>query len=190
MVIYGYQNHIKGEEMPINQSTFFHCPRWNELPEESLFNRQVVSYINQIFQQIGVEEDLITMNMVQNYSKWQMIPKMQGRKYHREHIAYLIVMTTYKQVLQLEDIKRGADLILRLMDTQQGYDRFAASIENALNGLLQALSRGDQLTFDGQVVEKHSEGIQVLSNAVALKLLGTLIIREDGLENLKEKYHV
>lgn len=173
-----------------NKLTHFHCPRWHELPDIPIFNREVVAFINHIFQQMVPDEELITTTMIQNYSKWHMIPKVPGRKYHKEHVAYLIVLTTYKQVLQLEDIKRGVDLLLQLMTIEEGYNRFAQSIEISINGLLEAVRRGGNLTFDGQIVPKHSEGLQVVSNAVALKLLGTMIIRENGLDELKEKYDV
>lgn len=173
-----------------NSNIYFQCPKWSELPDKSLFNREVVAFINRIFQQIIDDDVFITSTMIQNYSKWQMIPKMQGRKYHKEHIAYLIVLTAYKQVMQLDDVKQGAALLLKLMEIEEGYNRFAQSLERSVNGLLDSVRSGGQLTFEGQTVEKNSEGLQVLSNAVALKLFGTIIIRENGLQRLKEKYHV
>lgn len=120
-------------------------PRWEELPSLNLYMDQVVAYINDTLaflladpngqSQKGKKEDrMLTSAMINNYVKQHFIPKPEKKRYHREHIACLMVYALFKQVLPLTDIQKGVYLQLELSDHdfQKAYDRFCEQIELSL----------------------------------------------------------
>ena len=94
---------------------------------------QVLSYMDRQVIRFG-EDDALTAAMVNNYTKSGLVPRAEGKKYSREHLAYLTAICVLKRVLSAKDI----DLLLReeLRDDRQveeGYAAFCASLDNALN---------------------------------------------------------
>lgn len=164
----------------------FHCPRWDELPSEPLFNRDLVAYVNRILNNILFDNDYLTQTMVQNYSKWGVIPKIHGRKYERQHVAYLIIITIYKQVLSLDDLKEGLRLQLNLMTLEEAYDSFAYILEQALKTVFQGVFTQAPLAIDSQIIIKDAEGVSLIANTYAQKLLGSMIIQSGGYQKMKE----
>ncbi len=120
----------------------FHLPRWEELPSLNLYMDQVVAYINETLEFLlvdpntqaskGKKEDrLLTSAMINNYVKQHFIPKPEKKRYHREHLACLMVYALFKQVLPLTDIQKGVYLQLALCEHnfQVAYDTFCQQVE-------------------------------------------------------------
>ena len=62
---------------------------WETLPDFPLYMDQVLSYMER--QTIRLDEsDALTASMVNNYTKNALVPRAEGKKYNREHLAYLI----------------------------------------------------------------------------------------------------
>ena len=106
---------------------------WDQLPDFALYMDQVLSYMDRQVIRFG-EDDALTAAMVNNYTKSGLVPRAEGKKYSREHLAYLTAICVLKRVLSAKDI----DLLLReeLRDDRQveeGYATFCASLDNALN---------------------------------------------------------
>ena len=106
---------------------------WDQLPDFALYMDQVLSYMDRQVIRFG-EDDALTAAMVNNYTKSGLVPRAEGKKYSREHLAYLTAICVLKRVLSAKDI----DLLLReeLRDDRQveeGYAAFCASLDNALN---------------------------------------------------------
>lgn len=106
---------------------------WDQLPDFALYMDQVLSYMDRQVIRFG-EDDALTAAMVNNYTKSGLVPRAEGKKYSREHLAYLTTICVLKRVLSAKDI----DLLLReeLRDDRQveeGYAAFCASLDNALN---------------------------------------------------------
>ena len=106
---------------------------WEQLPDFALYMDQVLSYMDRQVIRFG-EDDALTAAMVNNYTKSGLVPRAEGKKYSREHLAYLTAICVLKRVLSAKDI----DLLLReeLRDDRQveeGYAAFCASLDNALN---------------------------------------------------------
>ena len=106
---------------------------WDQLPDFALYMDQVLSYMDGQVIRFG-EDDALTAAMVNNYTKSGLVPRAEGKKYSREHLAYLTAICVLKRVLSAKDI----DLLLReeLRDDRQveeGYAAFCASLDNALN---------------------------------------------------------
>ncbi len=162
----------------------FHCPRWSELPEQPLLSSAVVEYICQKLAPIMNGESAITGTMIQNYRKWGFLPKTVGKKYDREQIALLIVISVYKNVIDIKDIKNGVDLQLKLTKTENAYNSFATALETALNHTFYPVI--NQVPVLHSKIDATAEhlAITLLANAFSLKLLSHIIIKESGYKNL------
>ncbi|MDO5040584.1 MAG: DUF1836 domain-containing protein [Peptoniphilus sp.] len=165
----------------------FHCPRWEEIPEKGLFNQEVVNYIAEILRPVMWEEFPITATMIQNYTKLGFLPKREGRKYNRVQVAYLIVIAVYKQVLNIGEVKQGVELQLELMQVDKAYDTFAQSFEKALKSVFGYMVEEDRTCMGGFEVHEEELGVESIANAFAFKLLGRMILRQQGFKNL-DKY--
>ncbi len=80
-------------------------PLWEELPDIELYMDQVISIITKYFE--NPESDkIITPSMVNNYVKLGTIPAPVKKKYSREHLAYLFMVCTLKQTLDMSTIQK------------------------------------------------------------------------------------
>lgn len=164
----------------------FHCPRWEELPEEELFNKELVDYINDKLRWLYLGQDALTPTMVQNYSKWEVIPKISGRKYGRKQIACLMVVCVFKSVLDINEIKSGIELQLKLMDISASYNYFARLIEESLRRVFLYAFENKEIVLDKIQLNKGAEGLELVANAFSCQLLGRMIINNGGYKNLEE----
>ena len=106
---------------------------WEQLPDFALYMDQVLSYMDRQVIRFG-EDDALTAAMVNNYTKSGLVPRADGKKYGREHLAYLTAICVLKQVMSTRDM----DLLIKeeLRDERSvsdGYAAFCASLDKALN---------------------------------------------------------
>lgn len=106
---------------------------WEQLPDFALYMDQVLSYMDRQVIRFG-EEDALTAAMVNNYTKSGLVPRAEGKKYSREHLAYLTAICVLKRVMSARDM----DLLLREelqgeRGVPDGYAAFCASLDKALN---------------------------------------------------------
>ena len=105
---------------------------WDQLPDFALYMDQVLSYMDR--QVIRVDEDDgLTAAMVNNYTKSGLVPRAVGKKYTREHLAYLTAICVLKRVMSTRDM----DLLIKEelqgeRPVPEGYAAFCASLDKAL----------------------------------------------------------
>lgn len=76
---------------------------WNELPDIALYMDQVISYLPR--QSIAFHErESMTSAMVNNYIKDGLLPRADGKRYSRTHLAYLTAISDLKQVLSVKEM--------------------------------------------------------------------------------------
>lgn len=76
--------------------------KWENIPDIDLYMDQVLSYMTR--QHVGLElDESITSAMVNNYMKKDLLPRAKGKKYDRQHIAYLTAICLLKQVISVSD---------------------------------------------------------------------------------------
>ena len=76
---------------------------WNELPDIALYMDQVISYLPR--QHIRLDDsEAMTSAMVNNYIKDGLLPRAEGKRYGRTHLAYLTAISALKQVLSVKDM--------------------------------------------------------------------------------------
>ena len=105
---------------------------WDQLPDFSLYMDQVLAYIDRQIIPYD-EEDTLTAAMVNNYTKSGLVPRAEGKRYHREHLAYLTGICVLKHVLSTRDM----DMLIREelagnLTVEEGYNAFCDSLDHAL----------------------------------------------------------
>ena len=107
---------------------------WDQLPDFALYMDQVLSYMDRQVIPYG-EDDALTASMVNNYTKSGLVPRAEGKKYGKEHLAYLTGICVLKHVLTTRDM----DLLIREEleggghTVEDGYAAFCDSLARALS---------------------------------------------------------
>lgn len=107
---------------------------WEAFPDIGLYMDQIISYMPRQLIHYG-EGDLLTSAMVNNYIKDGLLPRAEGKRYSRSHLAYLTAICVLKQVLSVKEIRL---LIAAGTEHKQGdphalYDYFCRQLDSALN---------------------------------------------------------
>ena len=108
---------------------------WEQLPDFSLYMDQVLSYMDRQVIRFD-EDDGLTAAMVNNYTKSGLVPRAEGKKYNRDHLAYLTAICVLKRVMSTRDM----DLLIREelqgdRPISDGYAAFCGSLNKALNAV-------------------------------------------------------
>ncbi|NTV91339.1 MAG: DUF1836 domain-containing protein, partial [Clostridiales bacterium] len=104
---------------------------WTEFPDIGLYKDQVVSYMHR--QLINFEDDgQMTSAMVNNYIKDKLLPKADGKKYTREHLAGLTEICLLKQVLSVRDTGYLLQRELDVGGHEDFYTRFRQILDSEL----------------------------------------------------------
>lgn len=132
----------------------FKLPRWEQIPTLGLYMDQVVTVIEHALSPlIGFNgEAIITPSMINNYVKLGMVHKPDKKKYSREHIASLIVITILKQATAIGDIRLGIDTVLKSGDKAVCYDSFCDYVERSIQIVAQSVLVTEQ---EGENTEIH-----------------------------------
>ncbi len=72
---------------------------WEQLPDLGLYMDQVITYLERYND--GSGDKPMTPSMINNYVKAQIIPRPDGKKYNREHLASLMILSGIKQIVPL-----------------------------------------------------------------------------------------
>jgi hypothetical protein len=104
---------------------------WNEFPDISLYKDQVLTYMERQLIHFS-EEDRITSAMINNYIKAKLIPRAEGKKYTREHLAGLTEIGLLKQVLTVEDTGYLLQQELETAGPEDFYRKFRQVLDQSL----------------------------------------------------------
>ena len=114
---------------------------WDQLPDFPLYMDQVLSYMErQVFR--FEEGDGRTSAMRNKNTKSGLVPRAEGKKYNREHLAYLTFICILKQVMSSRDM----DLLIRTelagdRPVEDGYGAFLHSLDGALTATAGEMER-------------------------------------------------
>lgn len=99
-------------------------PHWQLLPDIGLYMDQVMTLMERVFEHVP-GAGAVTKSMVNNYVKAGLIRRPSGKKYDRDQLAQLIMISVLKQALSMEEI---ACVLSELcaQDVETGYARFCA----------------------------------------------------------------
>ena len=128
----------------IDEIMEFKMPRYEKLPRMNLYLEQVIEEVVFILEPIfgDNEEKWITRTMVGNYVKQGLIPRPIGKKYSKEHIAYLVYISIAKQVLSMGEIKRLLEIQRKSYPIAVAYDYLCNEFENVLQDIFKRKELG------------------------------------------------
>ncbi len=105
---------------------------WSEFPDIGLYKDQIISYMQR--QLIHFEENgQITSAMLNNYIKDKLLPRADGKKYTREHLAGLTEICILKQVLTVRDTGLLLQEELGVSGHEAFYEKFREILDAALS---------------------------------------------------------
>lgn len=106
-------------------------PEWEMFPSIELYMDQVIALINQYLEMFEADREekdyVVTAAMVNNYVKMKIVPAPLKKRYTKVHLAYLVMVCTLKQTLNMEMIKK-----IIPVDMEEGQVRqvYASFVEN------------------------------------------------------------
>ena len=121
---------IPPEEM-FDSIQSLHLPRFEELPEIDLYMDQVVVLMQKYLEPLlgDGSDKAITPSMINNYVKQGAVPAPVKKRYGREHIAQLIIICIFKQILPIPSIQAIMKNYLSRCTVCQMYNRFSETYE-------------------------------------------------------------
>ena len=112
---------------------------WEQMPDISLYMDQIVSYMSRQLIDFSLGEKL-TPAMINNYIKDGLLPRAEGKRYNREHVAYLTAICILKQIVSVRDTKVLLDEVLSSRDIQGFYGSLREEVDKALNDVTSELN--------------------------------------------------
>jgi len=104
---------------------------WEDLPDIPLYMDQVVSYLGR--QLISFREgEGLTSAMINNYIKDSIVPRANGKRYEKEHLASLTAVAVLKQVLSVRDLGYLMEHGVMNGEPEECYRRFCSVLDAAL----------------------------------------------------------
>lgn len=162
---------------------------WDSFPDLGLYMDQVLSYMPRQLIHLG-ETEVLTSAMVNNYIKEGLLPRADGKKYSRIHLAYLTAICALKQVISVKEAHKliRAGERLPLTSDAPGPEERTDSVRRVYEYFRQELDRAMAETAGGlpdQVEEKDlpkvALGLALRSYADQLACQRVLaLLAEDG----------
>ncbi len=106
----------------------FRLPSWEEIPDIGLYMEQVIillkGYLDYLPPEIK-DEQIITAATINNYVRTKIMPEPVKKKYYREHIAYLVMICTMKQILPIAVISKIIPMNIPREEVEKTYARYS-----------------------------------------------------------------
>ena len=99
-------------------------------PDIGLYMDQIISYMPRQLIHFS-DEDSLTSAMVNNYIKDGMLPRAEGKRYNRTHLAYLTAICALKQVLSVRETRDLLQVGTRGRDPEALYAAFCRELSLA-----------------------------------------------------------
>lgn len=169
----------------------FRLPHWEELPDLELYMDQVKTLVDRYLSPViqGEKHPLLTSSMVNNYVKLGMIPAPVKKKYSKQHVAFLIAITTLKQVLTIPEIKQGILYQGKTIGIREAYNLFCDEQERAIR-MVSQLAQGkqhEQILNEEIPVEYIAVRSATLSFAMKLLAEKTISLETEYLQEEKKE---
>lgn len=105
---------------------------WEAFPDIGLYMDQLISYMPRQLIHYGEGESL-TSAMVNNYIKDGALPRAEGKRYSRTHLAYLTAICALKQVLCVKDAALLLASAAQDRPPEELYRLFQEELDHALD---------------------------------------------------------
>ena len=98
----------------------FHLPRYEDIPDSGMYLEQTAKYICGFLNPIL--GNAITISMISNYVKKDLIDNPVRKQYNRDQIAYLLFIAIAKHLLSLDALINFIAIQKRTYPLQVAYD--------------------------------------------------------------------
>ncbi|MBQ4630983.1 MAG: DUF1836 domain-containing protein [Clostridia bacterium] len=121
----------------------FKLPGWDELPSIYLYMDQVIElttgYFSEISSLLG-DEKILTAPMINNYIKLKAMPSPVKKRYGKPHLAYLIMISTLKQSMNISSMESVIPLLDDEDKIREMYTSFVHNQRQALSSLKEVVT--------------------------------------------------
>ena len=170
---------------------------YDDLPKYDLFLSQVIDYLNDRF-----ENEKFTNNIVQNYTKSEVITKPEdGKKrgYTKMHLIELVFLSYMRPVLTTEEIKKVFSLAFNqindrsddILSWEEAYKAFVKiqgeSLDDHLITSLVNEEKLERLVKEFNLEEKDEERIKIF--LLVLSLIAEASVIKKLVQKIVNEYH-
>ena len=136
--------------------TAFRMPRYKDLPAMPLYRDQVITYIDNLLKPLEpcVDGAWLSPSMVNNYVKMGLIPAPIKKQYGRNHVAKLITVCLFKQILPIAAIESMFRIQRVSYNADTAFDYVATELESALHAAFSLTQ--DKIPDSAQRVTRES----------------------------------
>ena len=117
---------------------------WGRMPDLNLYMDQVIAFMEQqlAFYRRNAQSKTLTPSMINNYAKEALLDRPVNKRYAREHLAELMMISMLKPVLSIADIAAITRNVQPdgLRDAEQLYAQFSDAQTDAVRTLGQQLT--------------------------------------------------
>lgn len=154
--------------------------KWELIPDIPLYMDQLKLYMMRQLIDLS-EEDNLTSSMINNYSKMGILPRSQGKKYTKDHIAYLTDICLLKQILQVKEVDTLIKAGIDEKDIKDLYDITLSFLDEELSLVADELPKSNQKK--DIVMSALQLAISSYTRQLACKELIKLLNEPDALED-------
>ncbi|MBE6754737.1 MAG: DUF1836 domain-containing protein [Ruminococcaceae bacterium] len=127
----GYSSHNAADKLRRWEKYLreYQLPDWEDIPNIGLYMEQVLSLLTEYLDYLPPElkgEQFITAATVNNYVRNRFMPRPRNKRYYRTHIAYLIIICTLKQRLNIATIHRMIPIDIPEEQVKEIYTAYVA----------------------------------------------------------------
>ena len=161
----------------------YSLPLWDELPDIELYMDQVISLLTKYLAiyHNSLGDKIITPSMINNYVKLKFIPPPVKKKYSKMHLAYLLIICTLKQTLDMATIQKIMPVGINEEDIKKTFDSFVKNQRKAYSYVTESMKNVADpiLKFESDNQERLNDLLmQVSASANIFKIFTDKITRQ------------
>lgn len=147
----------------------YDLPKWEQLPYIDLYMDQLIILLTQYLELLPPDENedkLITPSIINNYVRLKLIPPPEKKKYSRIHLAYLIMICTLKQSLNISNIQKILPSDLSAEDMKGLYDAFIDNYRCTAETFVERVRSDASAILDPADEDEHALNRLILNSAM------------------------
>ena len=155
-------------------------PSWEALPDFGLYMDQVITLLDQYLRFLPADKDghIMSASAINNYVRLKIMPAPVKRKYHRTHLAHLLMILPMKQTVGIADMPRILPGDADEAATRSAYEDFSAQFSKSAQFFTeQVYALAQKQGGDGEEAVRRLAWGCVLVSSFADMLAGQLIGR-------------
>ena len=164
----------------------FRLPQWDELPDMDLYMDQVVMLLQRYLNFLPEDEHgnaAITASIINNYVRLKIMLPPVKKKYTRVHMAYLIMVCSLKQSVNIPYIQKMLPLGLPEAEVRRIYEGYVKTHHDVCLAFIQLVRSGADVVLHSPDAQSEDVERVVYSAAIVSgfsKLLTEKMVHLEG----------